>query len=142
MTGVLSPPWGGARTPSIYIASIKRINRKKGAKSISTYDFSTLYTKLPHDKLVTELIKLIDFCFNGGNKNFIKVNNWGKATWRKKTKNSIFFQYATMNFVYRFPTSTCCLNFVITPPTIIHHHHQHKNHHHISMGFQPSLCLL
>ena len=28
---------------------IKNIKRRKGAKSISTYDFSTLYTKRPHD---------------------------------------------------------------------------------------------
>ena len=71
--------------------SIKRINRKKGAKSLATYDFSTLYTKLPHVKLVKELLKLIDFCFEGGKKTYIKINNWGRAFWGKKTKDSIGF---------------------------------------------------
>ena len=35
--------------------SVKHINQKKGAKSIATYDFSTLYTKLQHDKLIKGL---------------------------------------------------------------------------------------
>ena len=73
------------------ISSIKKINRKKGAKSIATFDFSTLYTKLPHEKLVKELLKLIDFCFDGGNKKYIKINSWGRAYWSKKTKDSIGF---------------------------------------------------
>ena len=42
-------------------------------------------------KLIRELIKLIDFCFNGVNKNFIEINNLGKASWGKKTKDSISF---------------------------------------------------
>ena len=79
------------QNPEPVLESIKRINRKKGAKSLATYDFSTLYTKLPHDKLVKELLKLIDFCFNGGKKNYIKINKWGRAFWGKKTKDSIGF---------------------------------------------------
>ena len=66
---------------------IKSINRRKGAKSISTYDFSTLYTKLPHNKLINELHKLIDFVFEGGDRNYIKINKWGRASWGKKSKN-------------------------------------------------------
>ena len=66
---------------------IKKINRKKSAKSISTYDFSTLYTKLPHAKLIKELEKLIEFTFEGGDRNYIKINKWGKASWGKKSKN-------------------------------------------------------
>ena len=79
------------QNPDPVLESIKRINRKKGAKSLATYDFSTLYTKLPHDKLVKELLKLIDFCFNGGKKTYIKINKWGRAFWGKKTKDSIGF---------------------------------------------------
>ena len=79
------------QNPEPVLESIKRINRKKGAKSLATFDFSTLYTKLPHDKLVKELLKLIDFCFNGGKKTYIKINKWGRAFWGKKTKDSIGF---------------------------------------------------
>ena len=37
------------------------------AKSIATFDFSTLYTKLSNDKLVDELSSVIGFAFDGGN---------------------------------------------------------------------------
>ena len=35
----------------LIIENINIRNEKKNAKSIATYDFSTLYTTLPHDKL-------------------------------------------------------------------------------------------
>ena len=38
------------------------------AKSIATYDFSTLYTKLAHHKLVDELSSIIDSVFEEDNK--------------------------------------------------------------------------
>ena len=43
-----------------------KLNQGKKAKSISTFDFSTLYTKLPHDNLVEVLNGLVDFVFDGG----------------------------------------------------------------------------
>ena len=42
------------------------INTRKKAKDISTYDFSTLYTKLPHNDLIRVLNGHIDFVFDGG----------------------------------------------------------------------------
>ena len=33
---------------------------------VSTFDFSTLYTKLPHNKILMVLNSLIDFCFDWG----------------------------------------------------------------------------
>ena len=49
------------------IDKLSKINERKQAKSISTYDFSTLYTKLPHDDLVRNLNRMVDFVFEGGN---------------------------------------------------------------------------
>ena len=39
---------------SFPLECINKINKKKkkNAKQISTFDFSTLYTKIPHDKLL------------------------------------------------------------------------------------------
>jgi hypothetical protein len=37
--------------------SIIKINSKGNAKCVSTYDFATLYTKIPHDKLIEVLTK-------------------------------------------------------------------------------------
>ena len=48
------------------IDCLKKLSSRKKAKSLSTFDFSTLYTKIPHDKLLAVLNELVDFCFSGG----------------------------------------------------------------------------
>ena len=46
---------------------INKINKRKNTKQINTFDFSTLlYTKIPHDKLLDILYKVVDFVFKGG----------------------------------------------------------------------------
>ena len=47
----------------LVIENMNTINRKKKAKSIATYDFTTLHTTLPHDKLIKRLCNVIDFVF-------------------------------------------------------------------------------
>ena len=86
---------------------IKNINRRKGAKSISTYDFSTLYTKLPHDKLINELHRLIDFVFEGGDRNYIKISNWGKASWGKKSKGSTGYTRHSLKVAVKHLIQNC-----------------------------------
>ena len=54
--------------------AVNKLNKRNKAKSISTFDFSTLYTKLPHNKLLMVLHHLIDFCFDGGENKFIQKN--------------------------------------------------------------------
>jgi len=44
---------------------INKINSKKKAVSIRTFDFSTLYTKIPHDLLKKALFEIVDFVFKG-----------------------------------------------------------------------------
>ena len=44
---------------------INKINKRKNAKQISTFDFSTLYTKIPYNKLLVILYKVVDFVFKG-----------------------------------------------------------------------------
>ena len=72
------------------INKIHEINRKKNAKSIATYDFSTLYTKIPHNKLISRLSTVIDFVFDGGDKNYIRLSPNG-AFWGKKVKGKVGF---------------------------------------------------
>ena len=78
------------------IEKIEKINSRTGAKDISTYDFSTLYTKLPHDDIIKNLSEIVDFAFSGGNvkkdgnRRFLTVR--GKsAYWTRKShgKNSL-----------------------------------------------------
>ena len=53
------------------INTVNKINKIKKAKYISTYDFNSLYTKLPNNKLLNALFQLIEFDFQGGNKAFM-----------------------------------------------------------------------
>ena len=63
--------------------SLNKINRKGKANCISTYDFSTLYTKIPHNKLVQVLNEITDVCFNGGNRDVLSGTKSG-ARWVTK----------------------------------------------------------
>ena len=45
------------------IEKIDKINKRKGAKCISTYDSSTLYTKIEHSSLIEVLNNLVDLAF-------------------------------------------------------------------------------
>ena len=71
------------------------INSKKKAREISTFDFSTLYTKLPHDDLIQVLHDMVDFAFNGGkfkkkgNRKFLTVfSNYSYWTNKSQGHNS------------------------------------------------------
>ena len=64
------------------------LSERKKATSVSTFDFSTLYTKLPHNKLLMVFNSLIDFCFYGGENKYITVNNYG-ADWVKYIKDNV-----------------------------------------------------
>ena len=66
---------------------------KKTAKRISCYDFSTLYTNIPHDKLLEKLNNLVDFAFKGGNCNNICFNFNGTAYWGRKAKKKCFTKH-------------------------------------------------
>ena len=48
------------------------LNKRRKATSISTFDVTTLYTKLLHNKLLMVLSSLIDFCFDGGEINMLQ----------------------------------------------------------------------
>ena len=60
--------------------SIKTLNSRNKALSIAAYNFSILFTNIPHNKLKNLMRELIDFCFKGREKHFISVMKFG-ATW-------------------------------------------------------------
>ena len=90
--------------------NIKRINRRNNAKSIATYDFSTLYTKIPHKKLIKQLTLLIDFVFDGGDKDYIRISLNGTAFWGKKIKGCIGFTKASLIKAMRHLIENCYFN--------------------------------
>ena len=70
------------------IDAMNRLNKRRKATSVSTFDISTLYTKLPHNKVLMVLNSLVDFCFDGGESKYITVNNYG-ACWVKNIKDNV-----------------------------------------------------
>jgi hypothetical protein len=88
--------------------NIEKINKRSSARSISTFDFSTLYTKIPHDKLLDVLTKLIDFAFKGGTKNKISINYFNEANWdTNPPKSTFFFTKATIIDAINVLISNC-----------------------------------
>ena len=90
------------------LESLNRINKKKNAKSISTFDFSTLYTKIPHDKLIKELAEVIDFVFDAGSSKYIAISQNDKAYWsRTKPKSSISFSKSSLKTAVKHLIKNC-----------------------------------
>ena len=71
------------------IERIDKINKRNKAKSISTFDFATLYTKIPHELLIEALNDIVDFAFKGGVANAVYINTYG-ASWRKSADARIY----------------------------------------------------
>ena len=90
------------------IHSLNVINKKCNAKSISTFDFSTLYTKLPHDKLIKELSEVIDFVFDAGSNQYIGISKYGKAySAKKKPRLSISFSRHSLKAAVKHLIQKC-----------------------------------
>ena len=63
-----------------FCKALDRLSRKGKARSIATYDFSTLYTKIPHNKLIECLHFFIDKVFNKKDRRYLSVTGSG-AHW-------------------------------------------------------------
>ena len=59
------------------ISSSNKLKKRKAIKSMSTFDFSTLYTKIPHGKLLYVLTEIPGFTFKGGTRDYVTVHNSG-----------------------------------------------------------------
>ena len=72
-----------------FLELIENINIRKAAKSIETFDFSTLYTKIPLSDLKEKLKAVVDKAFKGGTNQYIRVSN-NFATWNNSQKGDVF----------------------------------------------------
>ena len=64
-------------------------NSKGDVTSIKTYDFSTLYTNLPHTELKECIPKLVRESFEGFDKKYISIDRNLRAHWTKTKRRSI-----------------------------------------------------
>ena len=61
---------------------IEKCNKRTKVRNMRTYDFSTLYTSIPHKSLKTQIAWVINQCFNESSRKFIRVNKHS-ASWSK-----------------------------------------------------------
>jgi hypothetical protein len=66
---------------------IADLNSKKQVRNIRTYDFSTLYTSIPHKQLKTQLSLVIKDAFIASNKSYISVYD-NDAKWTNSPKKT------------------------------------------------------
>ena len=88
------------------IEKLDKINVRKKAKEISTYDFKTLYTKIDHANLVEKLNSIIDFVFKGGKAKVIRFNDY-RAYWSKSRKGKTFFTKNSLKSVVKHLIENC-----------------------------------
>ena len=90
------------------LEAVKRSKKRKSAKCISSFDFSTLYTKIPHDKLIHVLNENIDFVFKGGTKKKVSVSGSGIARWiNDKSGSSYVFTKQSIREAVTYLIQNC-----------------------------------
>ena len=67
--------WEVQNNKPVYEA-MNKLYKSKKANFISTFELSTLYTKLPHNKLLMTLNNSTDSCFDGGTNRCIIVSSF------------------------------------------------------------------
>ena len=89
---------------------IKQANQNNYVHSVSTFDFKTLYTSIPHDKLKNMLSIVIKSTFKSRNKKFISVT--GKKAFMCDERKS--------NFTVNIDQLIECINFIIDQSYIVY----------------------
>ena len=67
---------------------VSEVNQRGQVSSIKTYDFSTLYTNLPHKELKERIPRLVKESFEGLGKKYISVDRHYNAIWTKIKRRS------------------------------------------------------
>ena len=63
------------------ISILHKINTASKAKHFDSYDFSTLYTSIPHVSLKNNLRVLVEEAYKVRGANYISINKNGKCYW-------------------------------------------------------------
>ena len=88
------------------VEKLNKINKRNNAKSISTFDFSTLYTKLPHKLLIEVLDNIIDFVFKSSTRNRIGFSK-SSVYWTSKGIHNRYFTKETLKEALRHLITKC-----------------------------------
>ena len=96
------------------IKSIEKLNKRNSVRSMSTFDFSTLYTKIPHEKLIQVMNSITDFCFQGGSHDLISftLSSKSHARWvPNKSKASIKYDITLVKEALEYLMNNCFFCF-------------------------------
>ena len=63
------------------LKKLKKLNRTKGARHFDSFDFSTLYTNIPHDLLLDSISQLISEAYRIRGAKYLVVQGDGTAYW-------------------------------------------------------------
>ena len=88
------------------IKQLDSVNAKHNAKRISTFDFSTLYTTIPHCLLIDVLSEIIEFVFKSSHRNRIGFSPTS-VYWTSKGKDKIFFTKTSLIEAVTFLIKQC-----------------------------------
>ena len=77
---------------------IHKFNLYNNIRNINSYDFSTLYTNIPHDDLKDKIKWVIDKSFYNDSKQYIFVNDYN-ATWKKRNNTHILDKDTLIKYV-------------------------------------------
>lgn len=89
------------------IKCIKRLNKRNALRSMSTFDFSTLYTKIPHDKLLEVMNEITDFCFQGGTHEQLSLSKSGARWVSKNNKSGLRFSRVKFKEALKYLMEHC-----------------------------------
>ena len=88
------------------IKQLDSVNAKHNAKRISTFDFSTLYTTIPHCLLIDVLSEIIEFVFKSSHRNRIGFSPTS-VYWTSKGKDKRFFTKTSLIEAVTFLIMQC-----------------------------------
>jgi len=86
---------------------IDKTNQRGKAKTIATYDFSSLYTNIPHEKLLSVLEDIVDFGFKGGSNKYISVTKNGANFVKNQRNTQHIYTNASVKEAIKFIMNNC-----------------------------------
>ena len=101
------------------LQNIRSLNSRRKAKSVGSYDFTTLYTSIPHDKLLYALKSVCDDAFKCSKKPYL-IASKSRAYWSDKmvkSKASICFTQDTLMEYMEYLIN----NIYVTFDNIVYH---------------------
>ena len=100
---------------SLPLKSINKVSKGKNSKQIITFNFSTLYAKILHDKLLDILYYAVDFVFKRDTRDYVMDNTQDCASWSSKKRGNYFvFTKSLLKKVIKFLFHNCLFSIEIS----------------------------